>query len=434
MNDDNLDESYDEGDLHASPDSKIILEKADRSLSELHRWHKNGRIIIDPEWQRNYVWDSPRASKLIESFLLDIPVPVLYLAKNNDSKYEVIDGLQRLTSVFNFFDGKLPLSRLDILTDLTGKKFRQLDEKYQNKLEDAVLRSFELSSNSGDIHFIVFERLNTGGIKLNEMEIRNCLYRGPLNDLIKSLANDSNFRKCLNQKGIEKRMNDRALVLRFLAFYEKTHHKCQSGLKRFLNEFFETYRNATPEKIEEYRKAFEKCMKACLTVFGGHAFRLKSDITKQNSKSIGEWASRSNAAIFQIIATSFNDYDLGQITRSADVIHEEYLDLISSDRDWVDRVRRATGETTRLTYAFDQWKQRLEEVMSSTEPNDSTRVFSRNLKEELFTADPTCKICGQKVSLIDDAALDHDMHYWRGGKTVPDNARITHRLCNQKRG
>lgn len=427
-------ESYDEGDLNASPDSKIVLDKADRSLSELHRWHKTGRIIIDPEWQRNYVWDGSRASKLIESFLLDIPVPVVYLAKNDDSKYEVIDGLQRLTSVFNFFDGKFRLTRLDILADLGGKKFSELDEKYQHKLEDAVLRSFELSSNSGDIHFIVFERLNTGGIKLNDMEIRNCLYRGSLNDLIKSLAQDSNFRKCLNQKGIEKRMQDRALTLRFLAFYEKTYYKCQSGLKRFLNDFLEVYQNASPEKVEEYRKVFDKCMRACLTVFGEHAFRLKNDITKPNSKSAGEWASRPNAAIFQIISTCFANYDLGQITRSADAIYEEYLDLISSDPLWVDRVRRATGETTRLTYAFDQWNQRLSKVMSSAEPNDSTRAFSRNLKKDLFEADPTCNICGQKVSLIDDAALDHHEHYWRGGRTVPENARITHRLCNQKRG
>ena len=100
-------EGMDEGELNpTSPFKKVILDKADRSLSELHRWYKSGRLIIDPEWQRNYVWDSARASKLIESFLLDIPVPVIYLAKNENGKYEVIDGLQRLTSVFNYLDNK----------------------------------------------------------------------------------------------------------------------------------------------------------------------------------------------------------------------------------------------------------------------------------------------------------------------------------------
>lgn len=427
-------DGFDEGDLNAPLDRKVTLDKADRSLSELHRWYKMGRIIVDPEWQRNYVWDTVRASKLIESFLLDIPVPVVYLAKTEDNKYEVIDGLQRLTSVFDYLDNKYKLQRLDILGDIVNKNFNELPESSQRKLEDAILRSFELSSGAGDIHFIVFERLNTGGVKLNDMEIRNCLYRGTLNGLIKDLASSSEFNRTINQKNFGKRMQDRALVLRFLAFYERTHHKCKYGLKRFLNEFLETYRNATPEKIGEYEKVFDKCMKACFTVFGDSAFRLKSEITKPNSKSAGEWASRPNAAIFQVISTSFANYDLGQITRAADSIYEEYLDLINSDEQWVDRVRRATGEATRLTYAFDIWNSRLGTVLSEHTPNDSKRVFSRQLKKELFDSDPTCKLCQQRIPLIDDAVLDHDVRYWSGGKTVPENAQLVHRLCNLKKG
>jgi Protein of unknown function DUF262/HNH endonuclease len=424
----------DEGDLNAPLDRKVTLEKADRSLSELHRWYKMGRIIVDPEWQRNYVWDIARASKLIESFLLNIPVPVVYLAKTEDNKYEVIDGLQRLTSVFNYLDNNYKLQRLDILVDIANKSFNELPESSQRKLEDAILRSFELSSGAGDIHFIVFERLNTGGVKLNDMEIRNCLYRGTLNGLIKDLASSSEFNKAINQQNMEKRMQDRALVLRFLAFYERTHHKCKHGLKRFLNDFLETYRNATPEKIDEYKKVFDKCMKACVTVFGDSAFRLKSEITKPNSKSKGEWSNRPNAAIFQVISTSFGNYDLGQITRAADSIYEEYLDLINSDEQWVDRVRRATGEATRLTYAFDIWNRRLESVLSEYTPNDSKRAFSHQLKKELFDADPTCSLCKQRISLIDDAVLDHDIRYWSGGKTIPENAQLAHRLCNLKKG
>ena len=98
-------------------------------------------------------------------------------------------------------------------------------------------------------------------------------------------------------------------------------------------------------------------------------------------------------AIFQVISTSFGNYDLGQITRAADSIYEEYLDLINSDDQWVDHVRRATGEATRLTYAFDVWNRCLENVLSEHTPNDSKRAFSRQLKKELFDADPTCNLC-----------------------------------------
>jgi 5-methylcytosine-specific restriction endonuclease McrA len=428
-------EGMDEGELNpVAPTKKFILDKADRSLSELFRWYKSGRIIIDPEWQRNYVWDVPRASKLIESFLLDIPVPVIYLAKNAAGQYEVIDGLQRLTSVFNYFDNKFKLQRLDLLDTYRGKTFATLPKDVQNKLEDSILRSFELSDSSGDIHFIVFERLNTGGVKLNDMEIRNCLYRGTLNSLIKDLARDENFIKAVSQRKFERRMQDRALVLRFLAFYERTHLKCTLGLKRFLNEFLSTYQNCDEDKAREYRKVFEKCMKASLTVFGDTAFRLKSDIAKPGKFSSGEWSTRPNAAIFQVVSTSFHKYDLGQITQKADCIYEGYVDLINSDATWVDRVRRATGESTRLKYTFDKWLDRLDEIMRTSQPQDARRAFSRQLKKEMFDANPTCQLCGNKISLIDDAVIDHDSRYWLGGKTIPENANLTHRICNSKKG
>lgn len=428
-------EAMDEGELNVgSPFKKVILDKADRSLSELHRWHKSGRIIIDPEWQRNYVWDVARASKLIESFLLDIPVPVIYLAKNGAGKYEVIDGLQRLTSVFNYLDNKYKLQRLDLLSEHKGKTFAQLPTDVQNKLEDSILRSFELSDSDGDIHFIVFERLNTGGVKLNDMEIRNCLYRGSLNSLIKNLAENENFIKAVSQRNFEKRMQDRSLVLRFLAFYERTHLKCSFGLKKFLNEFLDTYKDINDAKVDEYRKVFEKCMKACITVFGDNAFRLKSDIAKPGKSSSGEWATRPNAAIFQVVATSFARYDYGQVTQKADCIYEGYLDLINTDTAWVDRVRRATGEPTRLKYTFDVWYRKLDEIMQESQPQDSKRTFSLQLKREMFTVNPTCSLCGNKISLIDDAVLDHDERYWIGGKTVPENANLAHRICNLKKG
>jgi len=433
--DSDMAEGMDEGELNPiSKFKKIILEKADRSLSDLHRWYKSGKLIVDPEWQRNYVWDDARASKLIESFLLDIPVPVIYLAKDDKGKYEVIDGLQRLTSVFNYLDNRYKLQKLDLLTEHSGKLYSELPEEVQEKLMDSLLRSFELSDGNGDIHFIVFERLNTGGIKLNDMEIRNCLYRGSLNKLIKELSKNQNFINAVNQKNFNKRMQDRAFVLRFLAFYERTHLKCTLGLKRFLNEFLKTYRNSSEEKLDEYRKVFEKCMRGCLTVFGENAFRLKSDITKPGKYSYGAWSSKPNAAIFQVISTSFAKYDLGQITQKADAIYEGYLDLINSDSLWVDRIRRATGESTRLIYTFETWHVMLEEIMRYSQAQDSKRIFSKNLKKEMFEADQTCSLCGNKIVLIDDAALDHDIRYWIGGKTVPENAKLCHRICNLKKG
>ncbi len=221
-------------------------------------------------------------------------------------------------------------------------------------------------------------------------------------------------------------MNDRVLILRFLAFYQMHYTKVQSGLKSFLNEFFDTYRDPSEKKLEEFEKTFKQAMRAAYTVFGDHGFRLRR-------KGGSEWSTKVNAPVFQVIGVSLTEYDYGQITRKSDLIFEEYLDLITTDNEWLDCVRRATAETHRLKYAFQTWNERLATVMVGSEPNDKQRVFSFKLKQEMFDSDKSCEICGNQIKSINDAALDHDIHYWRGGKTVPDNARLVHRICNLKR-
>ena len=433
-NDDEIEDGLDEGELQAPFFGEVPIDKCDRSLAELKRWKDEGDLIIDPEWQRNYVWTKRQASKLIESFLLNIPVPVIYLAKTHEDQYEVIDGLQRLTSAFDFFDNKFRLADLGIRKDLNGKRFKDLDRPGQKKLKNSVLRSFELPSDTdADIHFVVFERLNTGGTKLNEMEIRNCLYRGKLNDLVKDLAVDEDFVKCVSEKTLSRRMKDRTFVLRFLAFYERTHRKCKTGIKKFLNEFLDTYRNPNEQKLREYRDVFKHCMKASLTVFGSDGFRLKKERTG-TLRSLGEWSTRSNVAIFQCVATSFAGHRLGEITRNRDRIYEEYLDLISEDKIWVDYVRRATGEASRLDYVFETWQQRLRDVLRADGVGGGGRLFSRQLKKELYDQSRVCAICGNEIKLLDDAVVDHVEHYWRGGRTLPENARLAHRYCNAERG
>ena len=416
-------EGGDGGDFEEALEREtILLDKNDRSLSELHRWYQRGRLILDTEWQREYVWNRKRSSCLIESFLIDLPIPVIYLAVNQEEKYEVIDGLQRLTSVFDFFDNKYQLTGLEIKKDLNDCQFNDLPERLQDKLWDSTLRTFELSANTPKhLMFLIFERLNTGGVKLNEMEIRNCLYRGKLNDLIKELALLDKFKECVNQKNIHKRMKDRSHILRFLAFYQMKYQNARRGLKAFFNEFCETYKNPEDEKLNEFRNQFKNAIQAAYTIFGNRGFRLTS-----KSRS-------ANASVFQVICVSFTDYDLGALTRSADAIREEYLDLVSTDERWVDYVSRTTGALNRILYTFETWNARLRQVMENSEPNDSTRSFSHELKEDLYRQNEVCEICGQKISLIDDAALDHDKHYWRGGKTVPENARLVHRHCNATR-
>ena len=107
--------------------------------------------------------------------------------------------------------------------------------------------------------------------------------------------------------------------------------------------------------------------------------------------------------------------------------------MVTCDNNWVDSVSKSTGDSKRIRYAFQTWNDRLAALMNGTTPTDTQRTFSASLKREMFRQNPSCAICNQDIKLINDAALDHEEHYWRGGQTIPSNARLVHRLCNMKR-
>jgi hypothetical protein len=336
--------------------------------------------------------------------------------------------------IFKYFKNSYDLYGLQLLENLNGKKFEDLPEQLQNKLLDTTVRTFELSSKTPkDMMFLIFERLNTGGVALNEMEIRNCIYSGKLMQLLVELSKNKDFLESVKTDTISKRMDDRTLILRFLAFYERHYSKCKGGVKRFLNEFSSLYRNPPEDKIEEFRGKFTHAMKAAKTIFGPRAFRLRKESSKG---TLGEWATRINASIFQTLSVSFLDYTLDQLTRRSDSIYEAYINLISDPENklWVDYTKASTGDYSRIDYVFTIWNQTLKDAIGNEEPNDSKRCFSIELKKELFANQKkVCAICGQQISMIEDAEVDHIEHYWKGGKTIPENARLVHRHCNRTR-
>lgn len=422
--------SEDEGELLVTEGSKkVVMEPKDITIFQYKRWFDNARLNLNPDWQRAYVWRGKRPSMLIKSLLMQIPIPVIFLAKTDAETYEVIDGVQRLTTAFNFVDNKFASTNMTVFRDYNGKKFKELPEQARSQIEDAAITAFILSEKTDqNMLFTIFERINTGGVSLNEMEIRNCIYRGKLNERIRQLTKNKDFIEALNMKNLSDRMLDRSLILRFLAFYEQGPDKASSGLKAFLNRFFDAHRNASERLLDEYEDRFKKAMRSAVSVFGSHAFRLR----RYDTKGGGDWTPRPNASIFQVVATSLARYEHHDIVRNADAIHEAYLDLLT-DNKWIDCVSKATGDFQNIRYAFESWNSRLEAVMSSSKGLDNLRLFSKSFKEELFEQNKDCAICGQRISSINDAAVDHIERSWLGGRTLPVNARLTHRTCNMKR-
>jgi predicted transcriptional regulator len=410
---------------------RVYSDKADRSIFELYRQYQKGNLDLQPGFQRLQVWDNSKSSRLIESVLLEVPIPVIYLSEESDGKYSVIDGQQRLNAFFKFLENRLRLSGLTILVELNGKRFQDIPKNLQDKFENATIRIIEIRKESApDVKFEIFERLNTGSVQLNAQELRNCIYRGRYNELLKELSGNKDFQFLLGLKEPHNRMQDRELILRFFAFYHNTYLKYTPPMKRFLNKEMEKYRNLNEAEENELRNVFKKSVRLSKTVFGDKAFHRFVVGSKEDPN--GYYEKKINKGLFDIIMFGFTMYDDNQIVPNSDIIREELLWMMTHEEDFVNAISGSGTDSKEKTVTrFDKWLQALKKIVGT--PKTKYRNFSLQYKKQLWESNPTCAICGQKIHIIDDAEVDHIEQYWRGGKTIPLNARLTHRYCNRSR-
>lgn len=413
---------------------RIHTTSADAQVDALHSRYKRGRLNIQPSYQRKYVWDAKKASQLIESILLGIPIPIIYLAEDNDGHVNVIDGQQRLTSLFAFIDGAFPsgktfkLTGINVFSDLRGKTFKDLSDAQQSTIFEYPLRTITFTKDSDpELQYEIFSRLNTGSVALNDQELRNCIYRGPFNDLIKSLAENEDFRKLLGLKEAHPRMKDVELVLRFLSFYKKTYINYSPPSKSFLNDMMREYSYATEIDLRKMAEAFKRAVANTKTLLGDHAFR-RFYIGDENDMD-GYWDTKSfNVSLFEITMDSMARIEPNTLMRHLDALREGIISLMTVHKDFVLSISRASADKIAVQNRFKMWNDMIDEIIQ----NDmlQPRCFPFVLKKKLYDANPVCAICGQQITCIDDAAVDHIEQYWSGGLTTPENARLTHRYCN----
>jgi len=263
--------------------------KVDRdvySVYELKRRYEQARIVLDPDYQREDVWTKKQKSELIESVLMGIPLPVMYFAQDKYGTLQVIDGRQRLTALFEFLDNKFAISSIPILKDLKGKKFKALQPIYQAKLEDYQIVIYVIKPQTPDrVKFDIFERVNRRGTQLNKQEMRNALYQGKSTALLKELSNYEEFLNATGNAINKKRMKDRYLILRFIAFYlwkkkkliyEGKPVEYKSDIDDFLGKTMEIINNMDDESINTLRTVFARAMKNSFEIFGKDGFRIPS--------------------------------------------------------------------------------------------------------------------------------------------------------------
>lgn len=413
---------------------KIIWQAKDFSIREFLTMKNDGELLLQPNYQRNFVATDLIASKLIESILLDVPIPVVYLAEEQDGSYSVIDGQQRLTSFLSFLEGKFPdnrpfkLSGLKVLPEINRRLFIDLDLELQKKIRSTTIHSIIIKKESNpDIKFEIFERLNTGSTKLNEDEIRNTVYRGKYIDLLAELSENQGFHVLVRKDNFKKRMIYRGMILRFFALSEKSYLNYKSSMKQFSNKELRDNKDLSASKEKEYRNRFEHCLDLVKVVFGEMAFRR---YMPGENGDVGKWGeSQINMALYDLQMVGFVNYTKNDVLAKADLIREGLLDLMINNQQFRELLIWQTSDTDKLKKRFRIYMDMLETIIG--DPSYSQRNFSLSVKQELFNANPFCAISGQKILAIEDSEVDHIIPYSKGGKTEINNAQLVLRYFNR---
>jgi hypothetical protein len=271
-------------DSEADQDSKfeIINYPADTTLKGFYDQWKTGQLII-PKFQRNYVWDVKRASKLIESFLLGLPVPNVFLyKKKNEPGFLIIDGQQRITSIVRFIDEHFDDKKFrlrSVSSKYEGLSFSDLADNIRFQLENTVLRAIiiqQLSPNDDTSIYKIFERLNTGGVNLNPMEVRQSLAFEPFVDMIRDVNTSNSWTRLLGVSKPDKRLKDVELILRVMALRNQF-HIYEKPMKGFLTEFTESMRGKI-DKVDEYRNWFISTCDVIFKKLGDRPFNYRGRI------------------------------------------------------------------------------------------------------------------------------------------------------------
>ncbi|GBG73824.1 hypothetical protein CBR_g17162 [Chara braunii] len=289
----------------------LQINKADFTVSSVLDKIRRGKLDLRPSYQRDFVWDKKTASKLIESLLLNIPVPTLFFHERQKGVMEVVDGKQRLTSIWSFIEqGTFPdgtefsLTGLEVLSRLNNMKYGDLDDSYKEAIQDFALNVHTISRHSDDdVVFEVFERLNMGSTQLNEQELRNCIYQGSYNDLLEELARFKDMLKVMKSDVPHKRMRDRELILRFFALQRGGINGFIMPVKKWLNEEMRINQALDPFEKQEMKMDFQRAISLANGVFGDQAFRI---LRLRPHGAEAKWEADVNVALWDTIMFGFS--------------------------------------------------------------------------------------------------------------------------------
>ena len=325
------------------PIDSLHIRHENRTIYEILRRVNQGSYIMDPDFQRDFIWDSERQSRLIESVLMRIPLPVFYLAENDEGKLVVVDGLQRLSTFRRFLGNELTLSLQN--KELDGKTFYTLSPKLQNRIEDAQLILYIIDHNvDHQAKLDIFERVNSG-VPLTRQQMRNCLHMGQATRWLRDEARTNLFAEATGKSLDSRSMRDREVVNRFCSFALLTHHKYRGSLDDFLARGLERMNKLDPEELDELRERFHRTLRNNVAVFGKHAFR--KHVPGQNGRK------PFNVALFDAFSVLLADRPESDVASRADALHRGFYGLME-DPDFMTSISNSTSSLARVKTRFDK--------------------------------------------------------------------------------
>jgi len=351
-------------DLEEPFDPKAIdIAVEQKSLDSLLSRIKHDEIDLNTEFQREgNLWLPSIMSRLIESVLVRFPLPAFYFDASNDDKWLVVDGLQRLYTFKRFVldcgedgkEGALRLTGLEYLKDFEGKNFNELPYNMQRRFRESQITAYLIKPGTPeDVKYSLFYRINTGGLMLNNQEIRHALNQdGPATSYLKEIAETPIFKRVINVS--PKRMQDKELILRHLAFRFHSYKNYSPPMKSFLNNAMKELNRRSKEELEALKKQFLKALETSETLFGKHVF----------SKTLIEPSQRStlNRGLFEVVTVLSAQLSAQQTDRLVERQEKFIADFkaLLNDRDFDKCI---TSSTTGKTPVHERFV-RMEELLT----------------------------------------------------------------------
>jgi transcriptional regulator with XRE-family HTH domain len=345
----------------AYPLDAVFVRTDQRTAGEVVKRIRQKRYDLNPDFQRDFVWPLVKQSRLIESCIMRIPLPVFYVAEAPDGRIIVVDGLQRLSTFDRFLNDefKLTFSKGDdgAAHPLEGKKFQDLDLKLQERIEDTQLTLYILDSKAPErAKLDIFERVN-GGEPLTRQQMRNCLYNGPATIWLKEAAEAPIFTEATGQSLDSKRMRDREAVNRYCAFMTLGWNAYRSGdMDSFLAETLERMNKMASVERQGLRDSLDRSLRLNLALFDRHAFR------KSLVGEVGGDRSVLNIALFDVCSVVFAKADERAVQQNKQVLKESVRRLLGNE-EFTHAITYSTNSRKQVHKRFAEMERVVKEVI-----------------------------------------------------------------------